>query len=453
MPSDESTDLTIIGGGITGLTAAYLASSKGKRVRVLEGSSNFGGLLSTFEIGGNRLEHYYHHFFTHDAEILWLLKELELEKHLIFHPSTMGVFRNGQVFPFNGPRDLIGFKPLNWPDKFRFAASSYYLGRLASPGGGEAVSAQSWLHRWAGKGSAEAIWNPMLQIKFGPYADQVPLRWMIGRLRQRMASRKSAGEERLGYLEGSLGRLLDTLLDKLRQNGVELVADAPVLSMQIVNGSLKGVTTPKGSFSSHAFLSTIPTNRLAPLLEQERPDYARQLAGIEYFGAVCTILEMDRPLVPVYWLNVADPGFPFGGVIEQTNFIGPENYGGSHIAYLSRYFSKQEEIARLSKAELEALMLAELPRLSPEFSPSHLKSVHVFRTETAATVCDLNFATRVPQCQSPVGGLFIASMAHIYPDERSVNNSIRVASEALKVMKIDAPEVPANRSLSAQIGF
>ena len=55
--------LTIIGGGITGLSAAYLAAKDGWEVTVLEGSAQLGGLMSTFQIGGNRLEHYYHHHF------------------------------------------------------------------------------------------------------------------------------------------------------------------------------------------------------------------------------------------------------------------------------------------------------------------------------------------------------------------------------------------------------
>ncbi|MGC4058992.1 MAG: hypothetical protein QM743_12885 [Chitinophagaceae bacterium] len=44
-------------------------------------------------------------------------------------------------------------------------------------------------------------------------------------------------------------------------------------------------------------------------------------------------------------------------------------------------------------------------------------------------------------------------MSHIYPDERSVNNSIRIAAEALNKMGIDATCVPYNRSLSGKIGF
>ena len=43
--------LLIIGGGVTGLTAAYLASKAGRRVTVLEGAAQPGGLLATFPVG------------------------------------------------------------------------------------------------------------------------------------------------------------------------------------------------------------------------------------------------------------------------------------------------------------------------------------------------------------------------------------------------------------------
>lgn len=62
--------IIIIGGGITGLSAAYFAAKDGAKVTVLEASDAFGGLLKTFEIGNNRLEYYYHHFFTHNANKL-----------------------------------------------------------------------------------------------------------------------------------------------------------------------------------------------------------------------------------------------------------------------------------------------------------------------------------------------------------------------------------------------
>jgi hypothetical protein len=49
--------------------------------------------------------------------------------------------------------------------------------------------------------------------------------------------------------------------------------------------------------------------------------------------------------------------------------------------------------------------------------------------------------------------MYLANMAHVYPDERSTNNSIKIAMEALKMMNIDSYRTEKTNSLSAQIGF
>ena len=71
-------DLIVVGGGITGLVSGYLAAKSGKTVKILEASAEFGGLLSCFDVEDNKLEKFYHHFFTHDAELNWLISELSL---------------------------------------------------------------------------------------------------------------------------------------------------------------------------------------------------------------------------------------------------------------------------------------------------------------------------------------------------------------------------------------
>lgn len=444
-------DVVIVGGGITGLTAAYLAARAGRSVTLVEGSPCAGGLLETFELGGTRLEFYYHHFFTHDAEILWLVRELGIADRLEFHPGTMGVLRDGRIFDFNGPRDLLGFAPLSLVDKARFALSSAWLGKLVRWQEVEDVAALDWFYRHAGRAATEALWRPLLEIKFGPYAPVVPAAWMAGRLRQRMNSRRN-GDERLGYLTGSLHVLLEALLGALRRLGVEVVTGAPVRRIVAAGSRIEGIETPVGSYRGSQHLFTIPTLHLAPLVEPLDAAYAAQLRRIEYFGAVCTILELDRPLSEIYWLNVADPGFPFGGVIEHTNLVPAAGYGGSHVVYLSRYFERTHELATMPTEAIGELMTAALPRIYPDFDPRWIRSRHVFRTLTAATVCDLGFSKRVPACRMPLAGGFLATMAHVYPDERSCNNSIRVAAEACRVMGI-AADVPRGQSLSGQIGM
>jgi protoporphyrinogen oxidase len=444
--------LTIVGGGITGLAAAYLAASAGVKVRVLEAGKSFGGLLNTFSTGGNRLEKFYHHHFTHDAELHWLLKEVGLEKNLVFHESSMGVFRNGKIYPFNTPFDLLRFKPLPLWDKLLFGLSSLYLGKRADWKQSEGIAAMNWFYRYAGRKTTEALWKPLLEIKFGPYAREVPLSWMIGRLRQRMGSRKK-GDEKLGYMHGSLQVLLDALLVHLKGMGVELLNETRVEQLFVHGDSLDGIRTNHEEFFGGEYLFTIPTVNMLPMVAPLHTGLYEQLAAIRYFGAVCVVLEMDRPLSSIYWLNVADEGFPFGGIIEHTNLISPEEYGGLHLAYLSRYFAWEEPLAQMGKQEIADLMIGHLDRINPRFVPGWIKKVHVFKTMTAATVCGQHFSQQVPACQTPLRHLYLANMAHVYPDERSINNSIRVAGQACRVMGMQKSDVPTQTSLAGYIGF
>ncbi|HEV2694987.1 MAG TPA: NAD(P)/FAD-dependent oxidoreductase [Verrucomicrobiae bacterium] len=445
-------DLIVIGGGITGLAAAYLAAKAGRQVTVLEGAEKMGGLLGTFSVGGNRLEHFYHHAFTHDVELLWLLRELGIEDRMQFLSSTMGVYCGGHNYPFNSPADLLRFKPMGFADKLRFGLTSLYLARVANWRERENVPAMEWFYRRAGQRATDALWAPLLRVKFGPYAEQVPLTWMIGRMRQRINSRQ-AGQEKLGYMQGSLDVLLQALLRALEKAGVKLRCGVRVEGLNVENGEVKSVRTTAGEFTADAFLFTIPTTHLSELVQPVAETYAAQLRQIEYFGAVCTVLELKRPLSSTYWLNVADPGFPFGGIIEHTNLVSPQEYQGRHLVYLSRYFAASDPLAQMSAPATEKLMLDGLKRVYPGLTDSDLVKVHVFSSRTAAVVCDLNFSKKIPACRAPLKRMYLATMAHVYPDERSCNNSVRVAAEACRVMGLEILEIPKHASLSGQIGM
>jgi len=161
--------LLIIGGGITGLAAAFLAAKAHHKVTLIEASDRFGGLLKTFPIGGTKLEHFYHHFFTHDLELRWLLKELYLQDEIFYRKATMGIYRNQNIFDFNSPQDLLAFNAIPLVDRMRFGLSSLLMSKFLHWEKWEQVPALEWFYRYAGKQSTESIWAPMLKVKFGPF--------------------------------------------------------------------------------------------------------------------------------------------------------------------------------------------------------------------------------------------------------------------------------------------
>ncbi len=446
------TDLLIVGGGITGLTAAYLAAKANHKVTLIEASDRFGGLMRTAPVAGTPLECFYHHFFTHDLELHWLLRELGLQDKIFYCPSTMGIYRNGKIFDFNSPRDLLAFDAIPLLDRIRFGATSLLMCKCLHWEKWEDVPAVDWFYRYAGRQSTDAIWAPMLKIKFGSYYDQVPAAWMIGRLRQRVNS-NDGRQQRLGYLTGSLDVLCTALLSRLTAMGVHLHANMPAQTLEVQAGRLTAVRSGDRRFAAQKFLFTIPTTAIHPLVAPVDAAFAGRLREVEYFGAVCVVLVLKRPLSRIYWLNIADAGFPFGGVIEHTNFIDPATYQNKHIVYLSRYFAAHEEIASQDEAAIKGQMLSALRRLTPGFEDACMDEVFVFRTRTAANVCGLNFSKKIPRCASPIENMYLAGMPHIYPDERSCNNAIRVVAEACRVMKLGCEDIPRGPTLAGRIAM
>ena len=427
--------LIIVGGGATGLAAAYLAAKRGEQVTLLEASDRLGGLLSTFDVGDTKLECFYHHFFSHDQEINWLLDDLKLSQDIHFVKTKMGMYRYGKIHPFSTTKDLLFFPGLSFLDKVRFGLTSIFLSRQRNWQQYENISALDWFYKWAGKRVTETIWRPMLEIKFGEYASEIPIAWMIGRMTQRLKSR-SQGKEKLGYLKGSLQILVDALEIRLRELGLKVIKNASVTKLIFERHKLVGVKTTQGEFKADKTLVTIPTIYLAKLIPPKFDEYRQQLEKIEYYGAICVVVITQKPLSNIYWLNVGDPDFEFGGVIEQTNFLPPEEYQGLHVTYLSRYATWKEPILYKSDEEIATLFQEQLALIFPDFGNKGIKEIKVFRTKTAATVCDKNFSQKVPDYKAPIPNLYVANIAHVYPDERSVNNSIKVALNVDAVLQI-----------------
>ena len=146
---------------------------------------------------------------------------------------------------------------------------------------------------------------------------------------------------------------------------------------------------------------------------------------MNYLGNVCLVLRLSRSLSETYWLNVNDPGFPFVGVIEHTNFDTPANYAGSHIIYLSRYLATSDPVWDYSHKEYVAFAVSHLKKMFPEFDESWIIDNAVWKAEFAQPVTERNYSQYVPDNSTPFENAVISTMAHIYPEDRGTNYAIR----------------------------
>jgi len=83
--------VVVIGAGFTGLAAAYQLSCLGAKVIVLEQDAEVGGLAGSFEVHGERLEKFYHHWFVNDVYITALVRDLGCEHNVISRRTRTGM--------------------------------------------------------------------------------------------------------------------------------------------------------------------------------------------------------------------------------------------------------------------------------------------------------------------------------------------------------------------------
>jgi protoporphyrinogen oxidase len=427
----------VVGGGVAGLSAAWWLLRAGAQVCLWEEDEDLGGQVRTFSVGGKELEGFYHHIFRSDADMIDLINELGLGADLRWIPSRAGFFYNGKVYPFGTPWDLIRFSPLGLLDRLRLGLLSLSLQRTSSGEQFEDLTAQEWLRSHVGERAYRVVWEPLLRGKFGGRAPEIGMVWLWSKMRLRFGSRGRAMQrELLGYLEGSFGRLVEALEDDIERKGGLIYTAAPVGRIKLAGGGVEGVLVRGESHPCDAVISTASLEVLRRLVPELPADFG---SGISYLGAMCLMLVLDRPLTQVYWLNIADPQVPFVALIEHTNFVSSEEYGGRRIAYLSNYLPTSEPLYGLGKEALLDYYLPALKRIAPGFTPDWVMEYHLFKEAYAQPVITAGYSRVLPPHRTPVSGLYLANTAQIYPQDRGMNYSIRlgkvVASQTLEDLK------------------
>jgi protoporphyrinogen oxidase len=428
-------EVIVVGAGYTGLAAALDLCNAGYTVTIYEKDSDIGGLAGTFELSpGVRVEKFYHHWFTSDVDVLDLIDELGLGHLKQYRSSNTGLYFTNSIFRLASPLDLLSFSPLPLIDRIRTGFMALFARKVNNWKPLEHISAEDWLIKYGGRKAYSAIWNPLMQGKFGVEAKNVSAVWIWNKLKLRGSSRNKQGGESLVYFGGGFGALTDGIRKALESKGVRIHLNTGVKSILVENGRAVGVETDKGVHRAENVLATIPLP-LFLQMTQELPDtYRSQCEQIRFLGNSCLVLRLSRSLSSTYWLNVADPSFPFVGIIEHTNLDPKENYNGDHIVYLSKYLPTTEKLFSFSPDEMLEYCIPFIQKIFPEFDRSWILSHHVWKAHYSQPVITKNYSQLIPELKTPIEGLWLSTMAQIYPEDRGTNYAVRYGRRVAKEM-------------------
>lgn len=426
--------IAVVGGGLTGMAAALRLAESGARVALIEADSSLGGVAGSFNVNGAKLEKFYHHIFTSDVAIRDTVESLGLGDRMEWRPTTTSYYAD-RIYRLSAPLDVVMFRPLPLVDRFRFGFLVFQARMVKDWRELEGITARDWLIGMAGRRVYETVMAPMLRGKFGIHADEVSAVWIWNKLKLRGGSRGKSMREMLGYLRGGFGLMVDALEERLRSLGVEIATGSPVGSVLVRPGGGFEVSAGGEHRPFEQVLVTTAPPILADLAPWLPPDYLRRLRSIRYLANVCAVLQLDRSLSEVYWLNISDNSIPFVGLVEHTNLQRPELYGGSHLVYLTRYCDPNDEYYNMEDHQLLAAYAPHLRRLFPDFSEEWVQNVYVWRERYAQPLIARHYSDLRPPFATPAEGLWLSSMAQVYPEDRGMNYAVeygqRVAQEII----------------------
>lgn len=426
--------IAIIGAGHTGMAAAWDLIRTGHTVTIYESADFVGGLASGFKEPGWKwsVEKFYHHWFASDKYMLALIDELGLRDRVLFPRPYTVMYHEGKFFPMDSVVKAILFPGLGWGlNKVRFGLVGLFLRLTTNWKALEKHTVDEWMRKWTGETVYKLMWEPLVIGKFGEkYYRQVNMAWMWARLHARTT--------RLGTYEGGFQAFADQFAEKLRDAGVQIRLSTPVTYIQKNDGTGEfELTTAGGLEKADKVLVTLSPGVTAKMVPSLPKEYLEGLLRLKSMGAVVLTLSLKQQLSRegYYWYNIPkNAGFPFLALVEHTNYVSPENFGGEHIVYIGDYLEPEHEYFQLTKEELFEKFAPSLKKFNPNFERGWVNKIWLYRTAYAQPVPLVNHSHNIPAIETPIEGLYFASMSQVYPWDRGTNFAVEIGRRAAGLM-------------------
>src|SRR5258706_937298 len=419
--------IAIIGAGFTCLSAGYRLLQKGHDVTVFEKDSEPGGLAIGYQEKGWdwSLEKYYHHWFTNDASVLNLAKEIG-HPVLIKRPKT-SVYIDHQIYQLDSISSLLTFQKLALLERIRMGLVLGLLKFNPFWKPLEKLHADSFLPKAMGKRAYEMIWEPLLVAKFGQYMPVISLAWFWARITKRTPS--------LAYPEGGFLKFANVLSKKIESMGGKIFYNSSISEISSSDNEVIILQGKKKQKFDKAIV-TLPSFAFMHLAPSLPENYKKELSSLQGIGAVILVLRLNEPFFKenTYWLSVCDKNAPVLAIVEHTNFMDKKHYNNEHLEYLGNYLPKEHEYFSLTKEELLKEFDPYLKKISPTYDKSII-GIQKFSVPFAQPIIPINYSKMIPPFETPLKNVYLANMQQVYPWDRGTNYAVELGEKITEIVQ------------------
>ena len=376
-------DVMVIGGGPSGLTAAYELSKSGMGIVVLEQDrEKVGGISRTVEYKGFRFDIGGHRFFSKSKEIEDLWTEL-LGDDMLVRGRLSRIFYNGKFFDYP-------LKPMNaffnlGPIETALCIFDYGYAKLFPQK--SSVSFEDWiinnfgkrLYRTFFKTYTEKVWGiPCNEISADWAAQRIKGLSLASAIKNAFLPQKSDDKsgviktliDKFRYPKLGPGMMWEAAVAKIVDNKGQVRMGEKVREIHHAEGLVRRVVTKSAdgerNYEADHFITSMPLRSLVRSLIPAAPDRVVQAAeALKYRDFITVALIIDRSeSFPDNWIYIHDPSVKVGRIQNFKNWSPYMVPNESQTCLGLEYFCFEGDgLWNMGDKELIALGTAELQRI------------------------------------------------------------------------------------------
>jgi protoporphyrinogen oxidase len=438
---DDIKDWGIIGGGILGMTIAHRLAQAGETVDLYEAADHVGGLADAWTLGDVTWDRHYHVTLMSDFLLRDLLRELDLDDDIDWVETKTGFYTDEKLYSMSNTIEFLKFPPLRLIDKLRLGGTIFHASKIKDWKTLEQIPVAEWLQKLSGKRTTDKIWLPLLRAKLGENYKKTSAAFIWATIARMYAARRSGlKKEMFGYVRGGYNRILTAFQKQLETEGVALHTSQAAQNVSANDDHTTTVRFLNGdSQTFRRVVMTIPSPIISTACPQLNQDEHRRLNGIQYQGIVCASAVLKQPLSNYYVTNITDSWVPFTAVIEMSALVNRErHFGGKTLVYLPKYVSPDDELFDRSDDDIRESFVSAIDRMYPHFSPSHVEAFKVSRVRHVVGLSTLDYSNNLPHMKTSMPGVFAVNSAQIVNGTLNVNESVRLANDAVTDLLLPA---------------
>jgi protoporphyrinogen oxidase len=343
--------ILVLGGGLSGVAAAYTLALAGLRdITVVESGGTLGGLAGSFEREGHFYPLGYHHILHRDRSLLYFLHLIGALPRVVWRRIQMLFHLGRETYDLGTPTGFLRF-PMSLGDKARFVRLMLKAFGKRDWSDWQNRSAAELVDHFAGTGVREALFERLTRLKFELPCQDVSGAWLGARLHFR------EGSAPLGYIPGANWTkvLCDGVTHLLEDAGVQVRLRSRLVRLHTERGRVVDAELESGErLGSDLFVSTVPTEVYLKLVPSETTP---QLSSIRYTALISAICATQQAVEPqAYWNNLASLDRT-AGAIFLLSALNPSigRPGDTCVNFVTHLRGRDRPLFSASEDELLAL--------------------------------------------------------------------------------------------------